>query len=397
MAEEIEGIGARAPSMAVAGSGTEIALGGGLAHSLWWNDLSARQKNLGLAVGITVFSVVYYAAFRLSFTPVLSYFWIPDSILLCTLLRAPPRYWWIFLVLTVPIRLLGNLSAPLPIWFVLTATGIDAATTLAGCVAVRTFTHDPSRLSSWRDWLAMGAILLVAAVSAFLLGAALRHARGDDYWQAWQVWFLGNAVAQLIITPALLTWLFWKGQRVAPTGRAGLIEASLLFVGMILTTYLAYSSTGPLLNFAESRFFLPIPFLYWAALRFGMAGASIAVPVITFFALNSVLLQHLIGVLQQTIFLDPRPANATPLILARFLLFRTLPAYVVAGLVEQRHRAELSVRESETRFRVMANTAPVLVWMSGTDKLRTFFNQVWLDFTGRPLAAGIGQWLEPRA
>ena len=360
----------------------------------WWAALSTRHKYFELAVGIAVFSVVYYAAFRFDFTSHFSFFWIPDSILLCALLRAPPRYWWLFLVLIVPLRLLGNLSAPLPIGFVLATAGIDAVTTLAGCLAVRYFTHDPSRLSSWRDWLAMGAILLVAAVSA-LLGAALRHARGDDYWQAWQVWFLGNALAQLIITPALLTWLFWKGPRVAPAGRAGVIEASLLFVGMILTTYLAYSSTGPFLNFAESRFFLPIPFLYWAALRFGMAGASIAVPIITFFTLNSVLLQQIIGVLQQSVFFDPHQTNTQSFVLARFLLFRTLPVYVVAGLVEQRHRAELSVRESEARFRVMANTAPVLVWMSGTDKLCTFFNQVWLDFTGRPREAELGNgWAE---
>src|SRR6202023_3054083 len=41
--------------------------------------------------------------------------------------------------------------------------------------------------------------------------------------------------------------------------------------------------------------------------------------------------------------------------------------------------------ESEARFRTMANTAPVMIWMSGADKLCTFFNKGWLDFTGRPL------------
>jgi len=58
--------------------------------------------------------------------------------------------------------------------------------------------------------------------------------------------------------------------------------------------------------------------------------------------------------------------------------------------VEQRRHAERLLRESEIRFRTMANTAPVLIWMSGTDKLCDFFNQVWLDFTGRPLEAELG-------
>jgi PAS domain S-box-containing protein len=60
-----------------------------------------------------------------------------------------------------------------------------------------------------------------------------------------------------------------------------------------------------------------------------------------------------------------------------------------------RREAERAVRESEERFRVMANAAPVLIWMSGVDKLCTYFNQGWLDFTGRPLEAEPGNgWLE---
>jgi PAS domain S-box-containing protein len=318
--------------------------------------------------------------------------WLPDSILLCALLRAPPRHWWLFLLLIFPIRLLGGIVEPRPMWFLLGTTGVDAAKGLAGALAVRLFTHDPSRLSSWRDWLAMGAVLLVAAVSAFPGAAMLRAAGNSDYWLSWRLWFLGDALAQLVVTPALLTWLLWKGPAL-PASTAGKIEAAILFGGLTAASYLAFSS-NTLLNFVDSRFFLPIPFLYWAALRFGMAGASIAVPIIAFFALDSVLLRQSIGLLQQTIFFDPHPVDAT-FVLARFLLFRTLPVYVVAGLVEQRHRAERLVRESEARFRLMANSAPVLVWMSGTDKLCTFFNQVWLDFTGRPLAMELGNgWAE---
>jgi PAS domain S-box-containing protein len=48
------------------------------------------------------------------------------------------------------------------------------------------------------------------------------------------------------------------------------------------------------------------------------------------------------------------------------------------------------VRESEQRFRLVANTAPVLIWMSGTDKMCNYFNQPWLDFTGRTLEEETG-------
>ena len=58
--------------------------------------------------------------------------------------------------------------------------------------------------------------------------------------------------------------------------------------------------------------------------------------------------------------------------------------------VTEQRRAEHALRESEERFRTMANAAPVMIWMSGPDSLCTFFNQPWLDFTGCPLEEQTG-------
>jgi PAS domain S-box-containing protein len=57
--------------------------------------------------------------------------------------------------------------------------------------------------------------------------------------------------------------------------------------------------------------------------------------------------------------------------------------------------AEGVLRESERRFRLVADTAPVLIWMSGPDKKCTFFNEGWLKFTGRSIDSELGDgWAE---
>src|SRR5205823_1108385 len=67
---------------------------------------------------------------------------------------------------------------------------------------------------------------------------------------------------------------------------------------------------------------------------------------------------------------------------------------LLANLVRRR-RAERSLAESEVRFQTAAHSAPVMIWMSGTDKLCTFFNKTWLEFTGRTLNRELGNgWVE---
>jgi len=59
-------------------------------------------------------------------------------------------------------------------------------------------------------------------------------------------------------------------------------------------------------------------------------------------------------------------------------------------LEQQVEERTAELRESELRFRTMANAAPVMIWASGEDKLCTFFNKGWLEFTGRTIDQELG-------
>jgi PAS domain S-box-containing protein len=63
--------------------------------------------------------------------------------------------------------------------------------------------------------------------------------------------------------------------------------------------------------------------------------------------------------------------------------------------ISERKRIDADIRDSEARFRLVADTAPVLIWMSGTDTMRTYSNKPWLNFVAKTHESQIGSgWVQ---
>ena len=159
----------------------------------------------------------------------------------------------------------------------------------------------------------------------------------------------------------------------------------MLIAGLVVVSYIVFTlpegSTSPAL------FYTLVPFLLWSALRFGWLGVSTALIAVTSLSIWGAVDGR--GPFSNLVPLtDPIP-------LQTFLIFASVPFMVLAALAEEHEQAAHVVRESEERFRLVANTAPVMIWTAGTDRLCTYVNQPWLEFTGRPLDAELGNgWAE---
>jgi PAS domain S-box-containing protein len=76
-------------------------------------------------------------------------------------------------------------------------------------------------------------------------------------------------------------------------------------------------------------------------------------------------------------------------------LYAITPRMAAKSEAVTERKATETLGEGELRFRALADTFPIMIWISGADKLCTWFNQQWLSFVGRPLEQELGNgWIE---
>jgi integral membrane sensor domain MASE1 len=203
------------------------------------------------------------------------------------------------------------------------------------------------------------AVFLGPLAAAFIATAAF----SGDYWIRWRIGFFTEALALLTLTPAILSWAGTRDAWIKKS-RAFYLEADALIAGLGLWGYAALAAPGR--GGSAALLYSRLPFLLLSALRSGVLGISASMILVAVLSTWGAL--HGRGPFTAT---EPL---ADVMSLQLFLFFAAATFMVLAVVVEERKQTEQSLRESEGRFRLVADTALVLIWMAA-DKLRTYFNQ----------------------
>jgi PAS domain S-box-containing protein len=309
--------------------------------------------------------------------------WPGCAFLVAVLLLTPRKIWPMLIAAGLAGFVLYDLQAGLTLRSTALFILADTVEVLIAALGVSYSFDGVPRLNSVKSLAtySLFAVILAPAVAAFVGMLALES---PNYWISWRIAFFTEALAYLTLTPAILGWMSPQ-QAWAQRSRGYYEEAVVLITGLVLSGYIAFVAPGS--SSPPVELYSLLPFLLWSALRFGLMGISTSMIVVAVLSVWG-------AVHERGPFTGSGPLNNV-MSLQIFLLFAATPFMVLAVLAEERKQADHTLRESEQRFRLVADTAPVLIWMAGTDKLCTYFNKPWLAFTGRSLDSELGNgWAE---
>ena len=306
--------------------------------------VAPRPGSGGARLAVLVF-VGYYAGARLglglTFMPMpISVLWPPNAIVLGALLVVPTSAWWIVLAAALPAHLLSELPNGIPLPMALSWFGSNLSESLLGAYAVRRLLRGAHPFGSLGAMVVfVGAVCTAALASSFLDSALVRlNAFGaTPFWELVRRRSLSNMTASLVVAPLIVAWGTGGWPVLHRLRRAELHEAILLAAGLAAAAFLAFN--------VSSAWIAPcatLPFLLWAAMRFGTRGASAAFAAIAIAAIWGT--GHGVGALA-----SPSPLEATQSVQV-FLLCVGSALLCLAAASEERQRHQDSLADVRDRL-----------------------------------------------
>jgi signal transduction histidine kinase/integral membrane sensor domain MASE1 len=304
-----------------------------------------------LATAALAVALAYYVGasvgMSLRLSPIApSFLWPPNAILTAVLLLAPPRQAWILLLAALPPHLLVQTQAERPLGLALAFFVTNCSEALVAYFLLRRWKALPLRFGTLRGTAAFIGAAVVAApfISSFADAAVRALSQGEAYWLAWRTRLHSNVVAQMVLVPVIVTGVTWGWTGLRRVTPARWMETGALVAGLLGVAYFVLLVENPAIAspaFPSTGRILFLPFLLWAAVRFGPPGVSLSLLLGALVALG--------GAARGTTPFARLPATEGVLVLQTLVIVVGIPLLGVAALLEER-RAVARDLEGRLRF-----------------------------------------------
>src|SRR5205085_5230753 len=241
------------------------------------NAISARQTLAFIAFGVVYYLLAEYAA-RLPIEPRLPLLiWPAHGLALGTLLVAPVRRWPAYLLLVIVATLAIGLDLGAPWQRIASTMAVNAAEPLFVAAGLLRLAGPRVQIDSIRAVTSflVGMAPLVAAMAILDAGFTYLHTDAP-YRQHWSVTFVSTMIGMLLTAPLILAWSRHGWREALGVARSRLPELIFLYGGLVLTTNYVFGMRPSAAGYIPPLIYLSAPFLIWAALRFGLRAATLA-------------------------------------------------------------------------------------------------------------------------
>jgi signal transduction histidine kinase len=254
---------------------------------------SASYSLLALFARCFSLSLLYYAlavvSMKLRFsTSGLSLLWPSNALLVATLVLTPKRRWWVYLLFVIPAHLAALSPYHLGLSWLAYQIAFNSVQAIACAVILQRFRPAILYFETLKEVLIFLGVSVVVPGLANLVAiypivkvssraALLAHNSPDGFLAVWTSCWANNSASLIVFVPVILVCVTRGRDCIRSLSWRGVGEGALLTVLLATFTFLAYGNVHTVSDAVPTVYLIPMPFLIWAAVRFGPAGACLSI------------------------------------------------------------------------------------------------------------------------